>query len=100
MGRRLMFEDFRSVPPLLAVLWTAIMFWGGLAWLIYAVITNNQLKVAKALEFGTSDFNNIPTASRINIEKVCQKRFCAPFKLWFKGLVYITIFGVIVFLTY
>ena len=64
-----MFEDFRSVPPLLAVLWTAIMFWGGLAWLIYAVIMNNQLKVAKALEFGTSDFNNIPTAIHASISK-------------------------------
>ncbi len=95
-----MFEDFRSVPPLMAILWSAIMFWGGLAWMVYAIFANAQLKTNKALEFNVSDFNEIPDDQRINIEKLCKRRFWAPFRLWFKGLMFIGIFGVFVFAAY
>lgn len=95
-----MFEDFRTVPPLMAILWTAIMFWGGLAWLVYAIFANAQLKTNKALEFNVGDFDEIPDDQRKNIEKLCKKRFWAPFRLWGKGLVAIGIFGVFVFVSY
>lgn len=95
-----MFEDFRSVPPLMAILWTAVMFWAGLAWMVYAIFANTQLKTNKALEFNVSDFNEIPYEQRINIEKLCKKRFWAPFRLWGKGLLAIGVFGVFVFISY
>ena len=94
-----MFEDFRSVPPLMAILWTAVMFWTGLAWMVYAIFANAQLKTNKALEFNVGDFDEIPDGQRKNIEKLCKKRFWAPFRLWFKGLMLIFIFGVLVFVT-
>jgi hypothetical protein len=95
-----MFEDFRSIPPLVAILWTAVMFWGGLAWIVYAIFANAQLKINKALELGFGDFNEIPDAQRNNIQKLCKSRLWAPLRLWFKGLLIIGIFGVFVFAAY
>lgn len=89
-----MFDDHLLIPPFLALAWSAIMFWGALGWLIYAIFANAQLRANKTIELDLSDFDDIPKEQRVKIEKVCSKRFWAPFKLWFKGLFIIFIIGI------
>lgn len=95
-----MFEDLRTLPFLIAILWTAVMFWGGLAWLVYALFTNDRIKTQKCLEFDVSDFNDIPEGNLGSTKELLRKRITAPFKIYFKGLFYVFIFGVIIFLLY
>jgi hypothetical protein len=76
------------------------MFWGGLVWMVYAIFANAQLKINMALESNLSNFDEIPDDQRKSIEKLCKNRFWAPFRVWFKGLLFIGIFGVFVFAAY
>lgn len=95
-----MFEDLRSVPPLLALLWTAVMFWISLAWTVYALVANSNLKTAEALTADLGDFNELPAGSRNNIKKLCRNRLWRPFFIWLKGLIMVVIFGIFVFASY
>ena len=96
----MMFEDFRTFPPLLALLWTAVMFWISLAWTIYALVANSNLKTAEALAADLGDFDELPADRRYKIKKLCRNRLWRPFFIWLKGLIMILIFGIFVFASY
>lgn len=96
----MMFEDFRSVPLLLALLWTAVMFWISLAWSVYALVANSNLKTAEALAADLGDFDELPADRRHKIKKLCRNRLWRPFIVWLKGLIMILIFGIFVFASY
>ena len=92
-----MFEDFRTVPPLMAMLWTAIMFWISLAWAVYAIVANSNLKTAEALNADLGDFNELPAGRRNKIKKLCRNRIWRPIYVWLKGLIMIFIFGFFIY---
>lgn len=93
----MMFEDFRTVPPLIALLWTAVMFWVSLAWSVYALVANSNIKTAEALAAGLGDLDELPASRRNKIKKLCRNRLWFPFNIWLKGLIMIFIFGIFVF---
>tara|TARA_R110000824_G_scaffold354656_1_gene541779 strand:+ start:124 stop:411 length:288 start_codon:yes stop_codon:yes gene_type:complete len=95
-----MFEDFRTVPLLMAILWTAVMFWITLAWTVYAIVSNSNLKTVEALKSGVSGFNKLPDSRRNIIKKLCRNRLLSPFKIWLKGLLLIFLFEIFVFVLY
>lgn len=91
-----MFGDFPELPILLTLLWTAVMFWAGLAWLVYVIFTNDYFKTRKIVESGIGDFSEVQ-GNQEQLKKLCRRRLTAPFRIWLKGLVFIAIFGFFLF---
>lgn len=92
-----MFGDSPDLPIMLVLLWTAMMFWAGLLWFVYAIFTNDQIKTSKAVELGVTDFAELRGEQFIQIQKLCRRRMTAPFRVWLEGLVYVAIFSFVMF---